>query len=554
MISMFRKRYFRILWFFGWMIVGIIGWDLILPRLGLGRLSRATRPRRLRSAARGFRRLAVQLGGVMIKVGQLLSSRLDVLPREVTDELSGLQDEVASEPFEPIRQIIESEFGQTLAEKFGSFNPVPIASASIGQVYCARLCAEKPDGSPCPDVVVKVQRPQIEAVIEVDLAALRVVAGWMQKYPPISRHANVPRLMEEFSRVLYEEIDYLHEGKNAETFAENFRDDPRIRVPRVIWSHTTKRVLTLEDVGGIKITDNAAIDAVGIDRAEVAKILLDTYLKQVFKDNFFHADPHPGNLFIQAPAAGAEPGAWKLTFVDFGMAGTMPANTFNGLREVLISVGTQDAHRLMQAYQDLDMLLPGADLELLARASQRVFERFWGKSTLQMVDMGHEEAFTFIDEFGDLLYEMPFQLPENLILLGRCVSILSGISVGLDPKFNAWEGIAPYASTLVETEGGSKWQSLLDEAGKILQKLLALPARTDALIARMEEGRLDVRTPSLTRAVEKLDRSQRRTAGSVVFAALLLSGVQLYLAGETTLAAGFGAAAALALLWVLLGR
>jgi len=551
---MFRKRYLRILWFFGWTILSVIGWDLVLPHLGLRGWSRSTRTNRMQNHARRFRKLAVEMGGVMIKVGQFLSARLDVLPREITDELAGLQDEVAPEPFEPIKALIEAEFGVPLGQKFNDFELTPLAAASIGQVYYAHLCTTQADGSPCPAVVVKVQRPHIEEIVDVDLAALKIVGRWLQKYPPIRKRANVPQLMEEFSRSLYEEIDYLHEGKNAETFAENFKENAGVRVPQVIWSHTTKRVLTLEDVGGIKITDYAAIEAAGINCTEVANRLLDTYLKQIFEDGFFHADPHPGNLFVQPAAAGADSGDWKLTFVDFGMAGTLPENTFKALREVLISVGTQDAHRLVQTYSMLNLLLPGADLEQLERASQRVFERLWGKSTTQMREMHPEDAREFVDEFGDLLYEMPFQVPENLILLGRCVSILSGMCTGLDPDFNVWESLAPYAGKLVEAESGGKWQTVLNEVVTMLQKVLALPAKTDALLSRMEQGRLEVRTPTLSRDLERLNHSQRKIAGTVVFAAFLLSGVQLYVAGSEALAAGFAGAAALSLLWVLLGR
>lgn len=551
---MFRKRYFNILWFFGWMILSIIFWDLILPHIGFRRLSQSTRSRRVKSITRKFRLLAIRMGGVMIKVGQFLSSRLDVLPREVTDELSGLQDEVPPESFEQIRAIIEAEFNTPLEEKFSSFNPIPMAAASIGQVYYARMCATQGDGTPCPAVVVKVQRPHIEEIVNVDLSALRIVGRWLQKYRPLSKHANIPKLLEEFSRSLYEEIDYIHEGKNAEKFAENFKEDPNVRVPAVYWTHTTRRVLTLEDVSAIKITDYASIEQAGIDRSAVAKRLLDTYLKQIFEDGFFHADPHPGNLFVQVPDTGAGPSEWKLTFIDFGMTGTLPENTFKGLREVLIAVGTQDAHRLVQAYQTLDLLLPGANLELLERADQRLFERFWGKSTTQMVEMHAEEAREFINEFGDLLYEMPFQLPENLILLGRCVSILSGMCSGLNPDFNVWESIAPYASSLLEADGGDKWKTLLDEVLNVLKKLVTLPGKTESLINRMEQGRLEVRVPALTREMELLNRSNRKIAGAVVFAAFLVSSVQLYLAGSTTLSIGFGAVASLVLLWLLLGK
>ena len=551
---MFKRRYFKILSFFGWTILGVIGWDIILPRLGLRRWSQSTRKRRMQAAASRFRRLAVQMGGVMIKVGQFLSSRLDILPREFTDELAGLQDEVAPEPFEPIRALIEAELGAPLEEKYCNFDPVPLAAASIGQAYCAQLCTTQADGSPSPSVVVKVQRPHIEEIVAVDLSALKIVGGWLQKYPPISKHVNVPKLMEEFSRSLYEELDYLNEGKNAEVFAENFKEDANVRVPAVFWSHTTKRVLTLEDVGGIKITDYAAIEAAGIDRGEVAKRLLDTYLKQIFEDGFFHADPHPGNLFVQAAGAAPESAGWKLTFIDFGMTGTLPDSTFKGLREILISVGIQDAHRLVEAFQSLDVLLPGADLELLERASQRLFERLWGKSTSQMMEMHGEEARNFINEFSDLLYEMPFQVPENLILLGRCVGILSGMCSGLEPQFNFWDSLTPYTNTLLEAEGGSKWKTYLDEGLNILQKLIALPAKTDLLISRMEQGRLEVRVPALVREMEKQSRSQRKIARAVVFAAFLLGGVQLYIAGAVPYAIGFAAAALLAFIWVVAER
>jgi predicted unusual protein kinase regulating ubiquinone biosynthesis (AarF/ABC1/UbiB family) len=551
---MLRRRYFRILFFFGQTFLSVIWWDILLPRLGFRRRSLATRKSRMQSIARHFRSLAVQMGGVMIKVGQFLSSRLDVLPREITDELAGLQDDVAPEPFEPIRALIEAEFGMPLDQKFNRFEREPQASASIGQVYCAQLCATEADGSPCPSVIVKVQRPRIEEIVETDLSALRVVGGWLQRYKPVSRHANVPRLFEEFSRSLHEEMDYLHEGKNAETFAENFKDQPGIRVPKVIWSHTTKRVLTLEDVEGIKITDNSAIEAAGLDRKAIAKRLVDTYLQQIFEDGFFHADPHPGNLFVQPPPKGGYEGDWKLTFVDFGMTGTLPEGTFHGLREVLISIGTQDARRLVQAYQELDVLLPHADLDLLERASQRLFDRFWGKSTAELRKMHREEAQEFLDEFGDLIYEMPFQVPENLILLGRCLGILSGMCSGLDREFNIWQSVSPYTEELVEAEGGGKWNILLDEILGMLQKLVSLPVKTDALISQISQGRMEVRTPALTREVERLTRSQSKIVGAVVFAAFLLGGVQFYIARFANLALAFGVISAIVFFWLLFGK
>ena len=228
---MLKARYRRILWFFGRIFISVLFWDMFLPRIGLRRLSRRTRQERLKRIARNFRTQAVQMGGVMIKVGQFLSARLDVLPREITDELTGLQDEVQAETYEDIRRVAETELGASLAERYLSFEASPMASASIGQVHRATLPADDP-ADPPRRVVVKIQRPLIDRIVATDLAALGVVGRWMQRYKPIRRRVNVPMLVEEFSRATLEEIDYLHEGKNAEIFAANFKDDPQVRVPR----------------------------------------------------------------------------------------------------------------------------------------------------------------------------------------------------------------------------------------------------------------------------------------------------------------------------------
>lgn len=553
----YRARYQRILWFFGQVTLSIIWWDIVLPRLGLRGLSSRTRRERYRRVAVGFRKLAIQLGGVMIKVGQFLSSRLDILPREIVSELAGLQDEVAPESFAAIQTVIESELGKPLAELFSEINPQPLAAASIGQVHLARLCtppAYADEAEPNPWVIIKAQRPHIEEIIQTDLAALRVVSGWLNRYPPIRRRANVPALLQEFSRSLLEEVDYLNEGKNAERFAENFRQRRDIRVPRVVWNCTTRRVLALEYIRAIKITDYEAIDAAGVSRADVAVRLLNTYLQQMFDDRFFHADPHPGNLFIlPQPPQDGEPN-YQIIFIDFGMTGELPAATWRGLREVLIASATQDIPRLLQAYQDLGVLLPEADLDLLERASRSLFDRIWGKSIPDIVSLPVEEAQAFVSEFAELFYQLPIQIPEDLILFGRAVSILSGICSGLDPDFNVWTGVAPYVQKLIESDSGSKLESVLTEVGSYLTLLLSLPRKTAALIERMEQGRLDVRSRELREQVRSLERSQRRLGRLVVFATFLLAALQLHLAGEGGLALAAGILAGLALGWLLIAR
>lgn len=557
---MLKARYRRIIWFFGKVILNIIWWDLILSRLGLRGWARRTRKSRLQRAASEFRRLAVRMGGVMIKVGQFLSARVDVLPREVTDELSGLQDEVAAETFEDIRRVAEADLGCSLEEMFSEFDPQPLASASIGQVHRARIyCAGgEEDNHDLPPVVVKVQRPGIEQIIDVDLSALRVVVGWVQLYPPIRKRANIPGLLEELSRSIHEEIDYLQEGKNAETFSENFYGDDAVVVPHVFWSHTTRRVLTLEDVMGIKITDYSALEAAGVNRHEVAERLLNTYLKQIFDDRFFHADPHPGNIFILPQDDVADSGgkSWKLVFVDFGMVGRISTAILSGLREMLVGVGTRDAARVTKAYQILDVLLPGADLDLIQRAEERAFERFWGKTApeLMQLHMDGGEVKQFIQDFGELLYEMPFQVPQDMILFGRCMAMLSGICTGLDHDFNLFTQVEPYARKLVAAESGSVFDFWLAEIGAALTALAGLPKKTENLINRIEQGRLEVRDPEMRNAVNRLDCSVRRLTGGLLLAVLMIAALQLFLGGMTGGAALVVVAAGGVLIWMVVQR
>ncbi len=559
---MLRSRYRRIVLYFVRVILSLIWWDVLLRRVGFRRLSRRTRQKRLKLIAERYRALAIQMGGVLIKMGQFLSTRVDVLPQVVTDELADLQDEVPAEDFEEIRKLAEAELGAPLSKRFARFEEVPLAAASLGQVHRAamrttpnpvRESGDDEQEAPIVEVVVKVQRSDIENIIRTDLAALRTVGRWIKRYRPISRRADVPALLDEFARILFEEIDYLAEGRNAETFHSNFKGRADVRVPRVIWSHTTQRVLTLEDVYSIKITDYEAITAAGVDRAQVAKRLFDTYLEQIFNHEFFHADPHPGNLFVEVPPDHA-PSDWRLTFVDFGMVGRIPPNTLAGLREAVIAIGTQDARRIVQAYLLLGMLLPNADLELLERAEAAVFDRFWGKSMSELADIDFDEMHEFAKEFRELVYDMPFQVPQDLILLGRCVAILSGMCTGLDPQFNVWESIMPFAQELLTEEVTGGWEFWRDEAIDLVKTSLFLPRRLERVLDIVERGKMDVRVPELTIHLRRIEAVMRRMIGALVFAALLMGGVQLYLADKFVTAGVLFGGAFLSLVWVLLSR
>ena len=547
-----RARYRRILGFFSVVTASFIYWEILLPKIGLTRWSDRSRQKRNRAIAARFRTLAIRQGGLMIKVGQFLSARLDVLPVEITEELSGLQDEVPPAPFAAIRSRAEQEYGRRLEEVFASFDAEPLAAASLGQAHRAVLRAEDAEETGFADVVVKVQRPDIDKIVDVDLAALRRVGRWLTRYEPVSSRADVPALVEEFATTTLAEIDYLAEASNAAHFAEAFPDPTVVRVPEVAWELTTTRVLTLEDVTAIRIGDHEAIAAAGIDREQVAHRLVETYLQQIFTDGVFHADPHPGNLFVEPAGPNGE---FRLTFIDFGMVGHIADDMRDGLREALIGIALQDAARLVGAFKDLHVLLPTADVKLLELAAAQVFDRFGGMTMGDLRDVSHEEMMSFGLQFRDLMVSMPFQLPENLLLLGRSIAMLSGLCTGLEPKFNVWSALAPYTAKLVAGDKGEgqSWQVIKDEGVKVAQTLMALPGRLDRLLATAERGEMAVRTPLLDLRVRRMERAMNRMVFVTMFAALLLASAMLW-AAEPTLAKVLMGASVLPLIPVIFGN
>jgi len=552
--SQLRARYWRIVAFFARLAIGVAIWELLLPRLGLGRVSRARRESRNRRAAVRFRALAIRRGGLMIKVGQFLSARLDVLPPEITKELAGLQDEVPPVAFALLVDSASVELGRPLAESFAWIDPEPLAAASLGQVHRARLFAEDERAIGFGDVVVKVQRPGIAEVVDVDLAALRRVGTWLQRYRPVSRRADVGALVEEFSATVHEELDYLAEGGNAERFAVQFQDSPHVRVPRVVWKVTAGRVLTLQDVSAIKIGDHDAITAAGIDRAEVARTLFETYVQQILHDGFFHADPHPGNLFVSPggrDGQGDGGRGWQLTFVDFGMVGRVPDHLRAGIRELFVAIVTQDGPRLIRSFTTLGVLLPGADLERIEAASVQLFERFGGMAVGELRNVDPRQFADFSLQFQELLLDLPFQVPENLLVLGRCVGLLSGMCTGLDPKFNIWEAVTPYAAEFVG-DGTSTTQTVLAEATRVLQLAVGLPGRADRVLRQAERGELAIRTPRLDLRVDRLERAVQRQTATILGSAFLVSGAVVR-AGDHGLSNVLMAVAALLCLRALFG-
>ena len=522
-----RARYRRILRFASWYLAVTWWFELFLPRIGLRTVAERTRARRMRRFARAFHVMAVDLGGLMIKVGQYMSSRLDVLPPEITKELEGLQDEVPPVPFAAIRAFAETELGAPLDRIFAGVAESPVAAASLGQAHRASLGAIDSADTGLGAVVLKVQRPGIDVIVDVDLAALRRVGGWLSHVRLVSDRVDAPALVEEFAQTSLEEIDYLHEASNLERFADDFVDDDRVAVPAVVWERTTRRVLTLEDVTAIKITDLDALVAAGIDPAEVAPVFAEVMFDQLFINGFFHADPHPGNIFVTPVAGDAAGRGWKLTFIDFGMMGEVPVTTRSGLRKLLIAAASRDGKGMVTAMQDLGVLLSTADTVELERAMTALFARFGGMGFAELREVDQREFRIFAAQFGEVVRSLPFQLPENFLLVIRAMSLTSGVASALDPSFNLWDSVEPYAAQLIRDERGNIAQDLGRQALDIAAVTLRLPRRLDEIATRLEDGSLSVNSPRLERQVARLDRTARRLVSALLFGALLIAGAVL---------------------------
>ncbi|MCG8459650.1 MAG: AarF/UbiB family protein, partial [Holophagales bacterium] len=513
--------------------------------------------------ARKYRSLAVELGGVLIKLGQYLSTRVDILPIAVTRELADLQDEVPAETFGEILAQVESELGRPIQELFSTFMERPLGAASFAQAHEAQLA----DGSP---VVVKVLRPGIEAMVDVDLRAVGKALGWLSWWKVVRQRVDLGWVEEEFSTTTLRELDLRQEARHVERFAENFDGDGDVGIPRVFWHRTARRVLTEENVAYIKVTDVEALRANGIDPREVAKKLYRVYMRQIFEHSFVHADPHPGNIFVRplprdpsvigemrsrvseaTHAMGvdehlgfATSGApFQLLFVDFGMMAEIPPRLRAALRKYLMGMASRDAAAVVQALRDSGSLLPGADLAYLEEAVEALFDRFWGVDMAHIQKSGLQEVSALWREFGQLLMETPIQVQVDLMFTGRAVEILSGITKELDDAFNPWIELAPFAQKLAFQELAD-WRLQGQDIAQQARSLFRLPAELTRTTSMVQRGRLTVRSsmaPDTQRQMRRLERAADRAGTAVMAAALVVAGALLY-PTEAQLGLGLGGA------------
>jgi len=534
-----RRRFFDI-WFFVLSLMFKL-WLYNKSWSYSGGMTEAKQAQRRKAQAVWIRNTLLDLGPTFIKVGQLFSTRADIFPGEYVEELAKLQDKVPAFSYEQVEKIIQQELGRTIPELFYSFEPVPLAAASLGQVHKAVLHSGEA-------VVVKVQRPGLKKLFEIDLQILKGIARYFQNHPKWGRGRDWMGIYEECCKILWEEIDYLGEGRNADAFRRNFRAYDWVKVPRVYWRYASPRVLTLEYMPGIKISQYEALEAAGLDRKTIARLGAQAYLQQLLNDGFFHADPHPGNIAVSPSGA--------LIFYDFGMMGRIKSNVREGLMETLFGIASKDGDRVVKSLIDLGALAPVGDMGPVRRSIQYMLDNFMDKP------FENQSVAAISDDLYDLAYDQPFRFPATFTFVMRAFSTLEGVGKGLDPEFNFMEVAKPYAMQLMSDLNGPEGNTFLNElsrqAAQVSSTALGLPRRLEDTLEKLERGdvRLRVRSLETERLLRRQSTIQLATIYALIISAFTLSATILLVNNLIWLAvvAGFIAAALAVVLIRLLLR
>ena len=476
---------------------------------------------RRKSQASWIRESLLELGPTFIKAGQLFSTRADLFPSEYVSELSKLQDRVPAFSYEQAAAIIEEDLGKSITKLFRKFDPTPLAAASLGQVHKAQLNNGE-------EVVVKIQRPGLKQLFTIDLAILKQIARYFQNHPRFGEGKDWIGIYEECCRILWLETDYINEGRNADTFRRNFRDEDWVDVPRVYWRYTSPRVLTLEYLPGIKISHYEALEAAGLDRKRLAQLGAKAYLYQLLNDGFFHADPHPGNLAVSPEGS--------LIFYDFGMMGEIKTNIREKLMDTLFGIAQKNSNIVVDSLIELGALTPTGDMTPVRRSIQYMLDNFMDKPfEEQSVDSISEDLY-------DIAYGQPFRFPATFTFVMRAFSTLEGVGKGLDPEFNFMEVAQPFAMQLMTSNNGNNSNTILDELGRqaaqVGSSALGLPRRIEDTIDKLERGDLRLRVRSLEseRVLRRLSAIQLGTNYTLIFSALILSATLLFVNGDKLIA------------------
>ncbi len=456
------------------------------------------RGERLRSACE-------ELGPAFVKLGQMLSTRGDLLPSDITAALERLQDRVAPVPFEQVQKVLEEELDGPLDEHFAAVTPEPVAAASLAQVHRAVL----PDGR---EVVLKVQRPGVAEQVELDLAVLQRLAGLAARRSNMARHLDLPGVARELAAMLRRELDFEQEGRSAERFRENFDGDPEVRFPAVVWERTSRRVLTLERVGGIRITDRAGLREAGLEPSEVAGRLTGALFRMALRDGFFHADPHPGNLFVSPEGA--------MIFVDMGMVGELTPPMRANVVEYVLGVVGRDPDQVVRAIQRMGMLRQPGQTAALRREMERLQDRY-GEVPLQQVEIG-----SLLREMMAVARRYRITFPVAYTVLLRAVTTLEAVVRQVDPDATLVGLAAPHTARLLEERHEPErlvrrlGREMLD-AGRYAARL---PRQASRVLSLLEEGeaRIAVDHAGLEPALHRLSAIANRLAIAILLASLII--------------------------------
>jgi predicted unusual protein kinase regulating ubiquinone biosynthesis (AarF/ABC1/UbiB family) len=468
-----------------------------------------------------FRATAVKLGVLMIKLGQFLSSRADILPEQALNVLASLQDEVPPEPFSHVVSVIESELGKPVEQVFSVLERKCTAAASLGQVHKGILAATG------EEVAMKVQRANIDQLVRMDLSTLKFVIWVINRFVDTSEFIDLMGFFREFKRTVYEEIDYVTEAANAKRFKEMFKDDPTIYIPDIYDDYTTRHLLVLEWIDGIKINDYAALEAAHVDRLKVAERTVQAYFHQFFAEGFFHADPHPGNIFVlsdeqarkkhvSVPRSedGTDMADIKqrgpvVAFVDFGMVGSLTKSLKKAMRDLFLSFVTKDSHTMVDALARMGFIGQEANTVAIERGISLMMEQYFGMTLGEARDLDIPEV---AQDVENLLYGQPFQIPAQFAFIGKAIGTLVGVATGLAPQFNFVEVATPYARKFLGLDAEGAGQTLQDILGQIIETgrlLLTLPRALERVITKLETGQIEVRTGEKPRN----GRGHRRGSG-----------------------------------------
>ena len=462
----------------------------------------------------------LDLGPTFIKIGQSLSTRADLLPLEYVKELEQLQDRVPEFSSEEAIALVESELGKDIYALYRDFDPLPIAAASLGQVHKARLHTGE-------DVIVKVQRPGLESLFDLDVKAVRQVMRLCDRHLPGTRKYDLESIYNEFFKILYQEIDYVQEGKNSDRFGENFKGYPQIIVPKVYWKYTTKKVLTVEYAPGIKVDDRISLEAIGVDIAKLNQLGICCYLKQLLIDGFFQADPHPGNLAV------TEDGS--LIFYDFGMMAEVKSLAKDQMVKTFFAVMRKDTDELIDTLITIGLVEPMPDMMPVRRLITFLLEKFIDKP----IDF---QAFNEIkNELYIMFEQQPFRLPAQMMFIIKSVTTLDGIARTLDPHYNFLASAQPFVKSIAVSKGrASAIGELAKQARTFITYKLQQPSKSQVFIKRLEQriedGELQIRVRNIEsdRALKRINLALKTLIFACVAGFAVLSGAVLLVGGYQT--------------------